>query len=138
MILLQANKDFFDVKINDVIFTITPLTKKAVIEIDNSTTIVEGNLQENYSKTIDLYLKHSLKDVKGLKDSKGKEFKFEKDENGFVCQEHRDALFSNIFAERIFISISSMMRGNTEEVKASNGQPIDDIKITRSGYEPKK
>jgi hypothetical protein len=58
----------------DLEITIAPITNAVKYEVAECSKIVNGEQVYNFAKAQEIYLRHSLKDIKGLKDYHGNEY----------------------------------------------------------------
>lgn len=75
-------KDRVKLKTGDVVFTIAPLNQLQKTEIVACTETKGGSDMINLTKASALYIKYSVKDMKGVKDFNDKEYELEFDDSG--------------------------------------------------------
>lgn len=72
-------KDRISFKIGSVSFILSPLSYLQKQELSDCTRMVAGEQHFDLVKAQSLYVKYSLKDIKGLKDYNGEDYKLEFD-----------------------------------------------------------
>jgi hypothetical protein len=132
MAKIYKKTDRIKVKIDDVIVTLSPLTLAQKQE--GQSLIIEGQTHNDPHKAsngIFYLIKCALKDIKGVEDQDGNEYKLSF-ENGMVSDECFDELLNLEIHQKLMMVCSSLAVTVPNEFKDQNGKPIDGVEILKN------
>ena len=120
--------DRVNLRIGDVTFVIAPLNHFQKIELSNCTTIKNGEDHYDLLRAQALYLKYAIKDVSGIEDYEGNEYKLE-----FNNDELTDDCVSEILSldQRSTLTTCAwqLLNGIKELIDPVTGDKLDGVEL---------
>lgn len=128
MAKIHRISDRIKVNVGGLVFTISPLTFDQKSEIQ--ALAVSGNFQDSL-RSAKLAVKYALKDVSGLEDADGNEYKLELDESG-LKEDCLDNIFNVPQSEDLTKVCLSLIKGVSEEFKDPfTGKKLKDVSVVK-------
>ena len=129
--------DRIPLKIHDLEVTISPLTRMQKIDVELSAT--GDNLVKAGLNAASLAIKYAVKDVKGLKDADGTDYKLSLDPNGVLTDECVDDLMNMQFnAELGAVCMALLEKVPDKFVNPITGKPIEGVEFVKESNSEKK
>lgn len=127
-----------DLKVGDIVFTITPLTYQQKAEIQSVGMKSGGATYEDATQALALTIKYMIKDIKGIRDHKGNKFKLKFD-GDFVSEDSISDII-NLPNMGLLHRVTSnwALNGATTNLEEIFGESIEGIEFVSKGKMPKK
>jgi hypothetical protein len=124
MAKIYRMSDRIKLKVDDLEVTIGPLSihqKASVEEIASSASLIKASLEA---------MKYAIKDIKGLEDKDGKEYKIERDEEGYLTEDALNDIFNleNSY-KLVAISLNLVNSIPDEFIDVNTGKPIEGVEF---------
>lgn len=123
--LLVDSSDRFKVKIEDATFTLSTIEFEKSKEIAEATFIEAGEQRQDIAKAMKLTMKYSIRGIDGVNAMNGEPYPFKWGEDGYLCDEHVNVIFNNTVADKLYVAINAVKRGELGIVTTAKGDPLD-------------
>lgn len=123
--LLVDSSDRFKCKIEDAVFTLSTIEYEKSKEIAECTFIEAGEQRQDIVKAMKLTMKYSIRGIEGVQGMDGKPYPFKWDESGYLEDKHVNIIFNNSVADKLYVAINAVKRGDLGKVETANGDELD-------------
>lgn len=131
-IVVYKTTDRIRIKIGELEFKLAPLTFDQKRQCSQSSRVESGKLIEDGLMTAYKSLHFSVKEVKGLINPDGTEYKLSFDDNNNITQDCIDDLFNFEFSERLMIACYNLVSGIPKVIiDPVTGKPIEGVEIVQ-------
>ena len=126
--------DRINLTVGDITFVIAPLNYLRKQELASCTKIVKGEEHYDLLKSQALYIKYALKDIKGLEDYEGNEYKLSF-EGDCLTDDCVSEILNLEEKEKLTIAAWQLLNGIKELVDPVTGEKLEgiELKVTSSG-----
>jgi len=129
MAKIMRSTDRLELKINDVVFTISPLNKEQKQEMSNCTFISKGQDVYDLAQAQFLYVKYGLKSVKGIEDYHGNEYTLAFDDNGHLTDECANEILTLEDKPKLMIAAWQLLNGVRQLKDPDTGKELKGISL---------
>lgn len=132
MTKIYKRTDRIKLQIDDLVVTISPLTLDQKIEA--KTLISQGKIKGDYKQLTDgiiHIMKHSVRDIKGLYNLDGTEYKLEF-ENDALSQDTIENLFNIELHKKLTMVCSNLLSSIPNSIVDDSGKPIEGVSFIQN------
>jgi hypothetical protein len=126
MSTVYRTSDRIDIKIDSVVFTVSPMDYKTKADIQSN--VIAGRIMD----AAVVALKNSVKDVKGLKNYDGSQYSLEFDENKILTDECINDLLNISESDKLSLVAVSLTQGMPkDQFTDDKGRPVEGVSIVK-------
>ena len=139
MATVYRTTDLIEIKIGDVSFHVSPLTKKQKTDILSTLAKASGVTIEDAAESTALQLKYMIKGVEGITYPDGEKYVLERDEQGLLTDNTIDELLNLETNAKLNASLQNFLRGIPDFLADPNtGEKIEGVELVKTNGAPKK
>jgi len=129
MIKIPRMSDRYKFKIEELEFTIAPLSRAHKIEITSCSKVIDGETVPDLLEMQHLYLKYGLKEVKGVQYHDGEDFVLSF-ENGHLTDESVSEISNIPQKSKLMVAAWQCLNGAPDEITdTQTGKKLDGVEL---------